>query len=291
MKFLVFIISCVIAIQAQAAQKKPDANHVMAKATASFVNRMSNVEEFLSVMSKSVSAEQMENFKKQLSVNGITGKTKFPKMKYDGNKVFFDKQNYIMYIDEGTININGHQFKKSLKGIDGVYADMMSKLSKKSASHFSIIPEAHAMSNLTGLLGMFGTGALGYILGPSLGVSAGWGAVLGAGGFFLGNELYQWWRGGEVRCENGYYLYRSKTRDGLFAGSKETALDQTTLGRVFGPNVPPCNEASAKMVQQGIKNFGGLPQPSGYPPYSGYVNPGYQQPPGYPTPQPADVTQ
>lgn len=285
MKFFVVVSLFFISICGHAAQKKSDTNAVMAKATASFTNRMSNVEEFLNVMSKSVSPEQMDNFKKQLTLNGITGKTKFPKMKYDGNKAFFDKNNYIMYVDEKTVNINGVEFKKGVKGIDLVYKDIVSKIGGKSASRFSVLPEAHAFSTFGGLVGMLGSGALGYFLGPAIGVSAGWGAALGAGAFFLGNELYESWRDGEVSCANGYYEYRSKSREGgIFASNTKTPLDATTLSRIFGPNVPPCTPASAKMVQNGIQKFGGLPQPQGYPPYQGY-----QQPAALP--QPADVSQ
>lgn len=288
MKFFIFLFLFSISFSGNAAQSKQSANSVMAKATVSFVNRMSNVEEYLNVMANSVSPEQIENFKKQLSLNGVDIKSKFPKMKYDGNKAYFDKNNYIMYVDEKTVNINGVEFKKGVKGIDVVYREIMSKVGNKSASHFSVIPEAHAIGTLGGLVGMLGTGALGYFLGPAIGISAGWGAVLGAGAFFLGNELYQSWRSGGVKCDGGYYSYRSKSRSGgIFASSTQTALDQVTLGQIFGPNVPPCTPASAKMVEKGIQKFGGLPQPTGYPPYQQpYMG---TAPPVYP--QPADVTQ
>lgn len=291
MKFFVFMMSLAVALPTFAAQKKQDANAVVARATASFVNRMSNVEEFLNVMSKSVSPEQMDRLKKQLSHNNVKLTDKFPKMKFERNKVYFDKNNYMIYVDENTVNVNGVEFKKGVKNIDVVYKEVMAKIGKKSASHFSIIPEAYALGDLGGLLGLVAGGGLGYFLGPAIGLSAGWGAVLGAGAFFLGNELYQSWRSGEVRCDNGFYLYRSKSRSdsGIFASSTDTALDQATLSRIFGPNVPPCHAASAKMAEKGIKKFGGLPQPQGDVPYQGYTAPAYQEPQVY-QPQPADVS-
>lgn len=268
MKGFVFGFILIFAAISQAAQKQQNTTTVMARSTASFINRMSSVEEYLSIMERHVSKEQMDKFKKQLTLNGIQGKSKFPKMKYDGNKAYFDKKNYIMYVDENTININGHEIKKGIKGIDVVYQEVMEKIQSQKTSSFSLIPEAHALSDLGGLMGMVGAGALGYILAPSLGVGAGWGALLGAGAFFLGNELYQWAKDGSISCKDGRFVVRRKVRPGVFATGAYDELDQNSLSQVFGSNTPSeCNSATLKMYKKGIANFGNTPRPVGNPPY------------------------
>jgi hypothetical protein len=278
--FIATFFSFIIATHGQAAQKAPAANAMMARATASFINKIGTVDQYLMVMSKQISPEQMENFKKQLTQNGISGKTKFPKMNYDGNKVFFDKKNYIIYVDANTVNVNGHLLKKGIKGIDVVFKDVMENLKTKKSASFGFIQEAHALSTMSGLVGMVGAGALGYFVGPMLGLSPGMGAAIGAGAFFLGNELYQSWRDGQVSCDGEYYVYRGKSRNSIFASSTKTPLDGDTLGNIFGGNVPPCSSASAKMVENGVKSFGTQPQPLGYPPYQQPM-PGSNQQPTY----------
>lgn len=270
MKVVVFSLSLIFAVSTFAAQKKQDPQVTMARATASFVNRMSNVEEYLATLDKNVSKEQMEKFRKQLSLNGINFKSKFPKMKYDGNKAYFDKKNFIIYVDDSTVNVNGVEIKKGVKNIDVVYSEVMSAIKKKNASHFYLLPEAHAVSDLGGVMGMVATGALGFVLGPSLGVSAGLGAVLGAGAFFLANEAWQWFRDGSVSCgSNGEFLVRKKIRPGLFATNEQQVLGQESLAPVFGGQAPPCNGATLSMYKNGINNYANAPVPVGNVPYNG----------------------
>ncbi len=270
MKILVLTTLLLTAATSFAAQKKQASTEATARATASFFNRMSSVEEYLAVIERNVSQEQMEKFRKRLSLNGVDTKAKFPHMKYDGNKVYFDKENYLIFVDENTVNVNGYQIRKGVKGIDVVYKEVMERLNTKKTSMFSILPEAHALSNLGGIMGMVATGALGYFVGPSLGVSAMGGAVLFAGGFFLLNEAYQYLADGNISCGNkGEYLVRKKVRNGLFASGEHEVLDQASLQEVFRDRpVPPCNAATLKMYKNGIANYEAAPRPVGYPPYA-----------------------
>lgn len=270
MRVFIFAVAMVLTAQSQAAQKQQDTNAVLARSTASFMNRMSNVEEYLAIMDRHVTQEQMEKFKKQLSLNGIQGKNKIPKMRYDGNKAYFDKKNYIIYVDESTVNINGHEIKKGVKGIDVVYREVMEKIAKPKSASFSLalIPEAQALTDMGGLIGMVGAGALGYIVGPMIGMSAGVGALAAAGAFFVGNELYQSFRDGGISCQNGKFAVRRKVRPGLFSTGVHEELDHDTLSQVFGSNVPrSCNSETLKMYKKGVNNFGNSPRPVGVPPY------------------------
>lgn len=267
-----FSVCLTLAVPASlAAPKKkfPPTTHLLAQQTAKVVNNSKTVGQFLKNLELHITEEQMQNAKRLLSSMGINESQEFPTLKVDGKKVYFDKNNYMIYHDEKTVVINGQKFTKAKDSFDVALEKLKKKLDRRSSGHFALIPEAHAFGFLGGLITLLGAGALGYFVGPMLGIGAGWGIAAGVGLAYAGTWLYQSAKEGEVSCDQGFYVIRKKQADdwGLGSSTKEE-IPPDYLRQVFGGQIPPCTSATASAVQNAIKNWG-----------SGTPNP-YQQPPG-----------
>ncbi|MCB9073366.1 MAG: hypothetical protein H6623_07070 [Bdellovibrionaceae bacterium] len=251
---MIFSFVVMLCFNVQAAQKALGANESMAKMTAEFVNRVVTVDAYLNVLARHISSEQMEKLKKEMAINNLSLKTKFPKMNYDGNKVYFDKKNYIMYVDEETINVNGIEIKRSQQTVDVVFHEVIEKLKKREATGIFWVPKVYALGLMGIMLGAIAIGGIAKLLAPMFGMDGNQGAML-AGGLFAASQMQNGIRGGTVYCNGSLYAYGVPRPSGYF-GPGTPIMGPLSLGRVFGQTIPPCNPYNAGLVYRGINNFG-----------------------------------
>lgn len=295
-----FMFSTILlSLTAQAAQKKMSQEELMADYTMKTINKAGTVGGLIKMLEPRMATAQVDQTKRTISNMGLAMKSKFPKMRVEGNKVLFDKNNYLIYVDKETINVNGKTFKGTGQTIPNAIETVYSGLKQKSAS-FGLIPEAHAM-DLMPVLGVLGGGALGAFLGNASGIGAGMGALLGVGAVYAGTWLYQSLRNGEVSCaDDGSYSVRQMSAGGMFLGSSTQQSVPTTMAAGACGGVPvSCNSSNAKQVGSFLRDNNNISAnncgaPGGIQPGTTITNPDDTYQPYNPGPDevgPRDTTQ
>jgi hypothetical protein len=178
--FLVLICGLMFVSQTFAAPKEKPYTHYAAIATANSINRYTSIEEFVTSLGYFRNKEEATQLRAELEKRGLVLTEKFPKMSYTGNKVYFDKNNWVTYGSK-TVTINGKTFPMQTGKMSEVFATICGKIKcdRKTAS-FSIFPEAHAT------------------------LSRGWlTALAGLGGALVGNQVAKY------NCENGQQYYQN----------------------------------------------------------------------------------
>jgi len=146
----------------------------IAQRMADGMNQFGTVGNYLKGLERYTTKEEMDKTVKLLQANGVTKATKIPKLKVDGNKIYYDKANYMIINSDGTISSNGVKFKSEDIPFDQLLAKIYSKLGGKKSAQVQLIPEANAF---------FGGGVMGMLLG---------GALMGLGLWFVGKSA-GWW--------------------------------------------------------------------------------------------------
>jgi hypothetical protein len=246
---------------------------MIAIAMANTLNRLGNVENFTKWISLRVPEDEMSKLKANFPKMGLTPKVAFPTITAKGNKVYFDKDTYFT-ISKKMITMNGKSFKTSDQTYDVLVHDIYTALVKgKTASYSIFLPEAHALSQQAtyGLVGMALGGALGYFVGPKLGVDNATGAiagasVLGLGGLFLGSEDSSWVTGllgnnssSNISCyRGGAYQVCNKTGGSYFGNNSQCQIMSAQSAAQYG-TLPACAPANSQAYYQTYQNIGNRP--------------------------------
>ena len=264
----VLIYQSLFAQLAYAANKGKELEYspeITAEYSAEFFNDMKTVGEFMKFMAMHVPEQEMKNLEGQYQKMGINKDTAIPVVRFEKNKIFFDKNNFTDFIeikDSKTIIINGYVFKQNKKPYDVNVQEIYKTLSgKKSASLF--IEEAHALGGLGIALLAIGGGALiGSFLGPSLfGTTAGEGAlgggvIGGIGALLLGGNLFG--RREQLHCHNGGYYHR-----GPGMGVPGRPIPGQMINQAYGAPMPACLDRNR--VHASLNGWGTPPRIPGVP--------------------------
>ena len=245
--FFITILCGIFSVQTWATAKPKPLNHFAAESVASVINEIQTMDNYTRWLSQSMSTEQMEKFKQFVKSHGINGSEKFPKMHFDKNKAYFDKQNYVQF-NSGYVTINGHNFKPINKPFVEVVEEVCKKLGcEQATAEFSIFPKAHA--------GAFKNTMIGALLGG-----------LGGGLFCNFTQTCSSQNGAMTGALGGGLL-------GLFMSghNRQTCSGNCTVScnsQNYGIQAPQGTYAVTPMQAQ-TQNYWGAPQPCDQ-------NPGYQ---------------
>lgn len=210
---------------------------LMAQYAADFLTHAKTVGGVMKMLSVHLTPEQLKSVEAYYKKMGVSQDSKFPKLKHDGNRIYFDSNNYIQVQDGNTIIINGYVFQQSKESFDEALKKMYSTLSAPKNAGSLFIPSAHAMAPLMiGLLAVGGMALAGYFLGPMLFNSTPTEGAIGGGllggvaaAAFLLKDNKQ-----HIHCDQRQYVYRPP-------GAIGRPVPGQVLNQVYGPQVPPCN--------------------------------------------------
>lgn len=264
-KYSFFIISLLFIIPAAFGVSKPTFSaELAAEYTGKSLNEMGTVDELLKMVEKHVPQDQYERAVSSLSKMQIEKKMKIPNVKVEGNKIYFDKNNYIMIQDSQIMVINGFVFKKSSKPYDTLTLDIFETLSAKKVSSI-LIPSAHAFSFLLGMLAIAGATMVGSFMSPAWGQMAPnpYGNIAS---MYMAQQLFSGNRSQSIYCgPNGQYMRRPSNIAPamMMMNGGGSPVDAYLLSQVFQQQTPPCTPAYAQSLQRGINNWGSGVRPTG----------------------------
>ena len=256
----VFLLS-LVASQVVAAPKQLPQPQFAAMATANALNSFKSVGDYVTWLGMVGNKEDLEQVRAELVKLGVDLKAKFPKAMHKSEKVYFDKDNFIIY-GKDSLTVNGKKVSLNRQSAHGIFTGICAQIGcKKSTADYSLFLKAHAGFNWNaGLAGAAALGGLAYLFGPP--GSAGKGAIAGLvlGGLFMNRQHNNqcnssgWFSSGN--CDVGYNNNNGGSCG--YSGGSRGNREQ-----IYGPT----NQGQCDELAQHIEN----PQsPLGYSGGSGY---------------------
>ena len=237
----------------------------VAKSVSLLLKNSKNMKSFMGNFKGYYSSNDIRNTSKFLLSKGVSQKSKIPSFARKGSKIVFNKNNYIDFISQNLIIVNGIKVRRSKGNYRSNVASIVNKMEamqKLSFFQSLFISEVHALSSMQGIIAAIGGGAVGALAGERyLGWSRLQGAALGVGAVYLLAEITQSSRDGDVSCTpNGNYEIRSKGRGALFMASAEySRVSASTLSAANLPSTCTENRAAELQAMLGSGDIGRSP--------------------------------
>jgi hypothetical protein len=197
--FLKTLFICFFATQAFAAPKQLPQNRFAAKATADALNSFKSVGDYITWLGMVTNKEDLEKVRAELVKLGVDLKAKFPKANYKNEKVYFDKDNWIMY-GNNSLTVNGKKVALNRQSAHEIFLGICAQIGcKKTTADFSFFNKAHAAFEWKGALaGAAALGGLAYLFGPPGALAKGAFAGFILGGLFMN-------RAHNAACNSGLF--------------------------------------------------------------------------------------
>jgi hypothetical protein len=201
--FLKVLLLSLLTSQVIAAPKKMPQSEFAAMATANALNSFKSVGDYITWLGMYGNKEDLEQVRAELVKLGVDLKAKFPKAKYKKDKVYFDKDNYIIY-GKDSLTVNGKKVSLIRQSAREMFLGICAQIGcKKTTADFSLFPKAHAFFNWrSAIAGAAALGGLAYLFAPA-GAAAGVVGRAAGAGFFLGGLLFN--RQYYNNCQNNNY--------------------------------------------------------------------------------------
>lgn len=244
--------------------KEKSIEEYMAIATVNTVNRLETVGKFLKwIELQSPNKEEVKRVEKYLLTLGLTKNHKFPKLQAEGANVMADKEVLMTYA-ANHITVNGRVYRPGKASFEQVVKQVVASANSKKTAWYSILllPEANALSfgAKSGLIGMLAGGALGALLGPSMGFDRTEAALGGAALGTLGGLAFAYMRdetasyygnGGQVTCNQQNYQINNGQGHYFNQPGQNQQVPGVIVGRYYGPR--PCNVQNAQYMNQDLQ--------------------------------------
>ena len=256
--FLKIFLLSLVASQVVAAPKQLPQAQFAAMATANALNSFKSVGDYITWLGMVGNKEDLEQVRAELVKLGVDLKAKFPKAMYKKDKVYFDKDNYIIY-GKDSLTVNGKKVSLNRQSAHGLFTGICTQIGcKKSSADYSLFLKAHAAFNWGGALaGAAALGGLAYLFGPP--GAAGKGAIAGLvlGGLFMNRQHHN-------QCNNSSWFSSGNCNVDYSGGScGYSSGNQGNREQIYGPT----SQGQCDQLAQDIQNPS---SPLGYSGGSGY---------------------
>jgi len=237
----------------------------VAKSVSLLLKNSKNVKSFMGNFKGYYSSNDIRNTSKLLLSKGVSQKSKIPSFVRKGSRIVFNKTNYIDFISQNLIVVNGLKVRKSQGNYQLNVASIIKNMeATQKLSFFQrlFFSEAQALTSMQGVIAAIAGGAVGALGGERyLGLTQVQGAALGVGAVYLLAEITQSSRDGDVSCTpNGNYEIRAKGRGALFMASAEySRVSASTLSAANLPATCTENRAEELQARLGSGDIGSSP--------------------------------
>ena len=225
----------------------------VAKSVAVLLKSGKNLKGFLGRLGGFYTSKDIRKTKELLLSKGFSQKSKLPSFKRKKSRIIFDKKNYIDFIGPNLVVVNGMKVRMGKGDLHTEVNRVITRFESKQKISFIyrlLFSQAHALSDMQGILAAVAGGAVGVLGGEYFGMNKWLGGALGVGAVYLVAELFQSYKDGDVSCaSNGKYQIRSKDRNSLFmATSKHRRVSNSVL-QTAGLRGTSCTEERAAKLQ------------------------------------------
>ncbi len=245
--FFSMLMLSFMASQVIAAPKQLPQPEFAAMATANALNSFKSVGDYITWLGMVGTKEDLEQVRAELVKLGVDLKAKFPKANYKKDKVYFDKDNFLIY-GKDSFTVNGKKVSLNRQSAHQLFVGICAQIGcKKTSAEFSFFSKAHARFNWNaGLAGAAALGGLAYLFGPP--GAAGKGALAGLvlGGLFMNRQHGNscgWFQSnncGSVSYNNGSCGYTNNgtgNREQIYGPTNQGQCDQLAYD-LQTPNSP-----------------------------------------------------
>lgn len=242
-----------------------------AKSVALFLNSIRSFNQLIELTSKFLPPEDSEGIRKQFKRLNIDLNQKIPIVRAVGSKlVFKDFRGEVQLNEDMNLIIRGRTYNpRSQADISDQVKKFIDDLSSTSTSKINIlINQAEAATLVDKSVAIAGMAAVYFSsiaalnwAGATFSLGVGFGMVglplIAFGGMiWLGKEIYETVRDGEVDCHGKNFQVRKKSRALMLIPANEAStIDSNVVKTMLGtPNSVECTPASAKELQKLLKN-------------------------------------
>ncbi len=266
--FLRILLLSLFASPVIAAPKQLPQPQFAAMATANALNSFKSVGDYITWLGYVGSKDDIEKVRAELVKLGVDLKSKFPKAMHKGDKVYFDKENFIIY-GKDTLTVNGKKVSLNRQSAQEIFLGICAQIGcKKTSADFSLFFKAHARFNMqSAFAGAAALGGLAYLFGPP--GAAGKGALAGLilGGFFMNRQHNN-------NCNNNSWFGSGNNCDvnnddggcGYGSGTGGNANGRSGREQIYGPtDSNQCDELARHIEDpQSPLGYSGSGSGSGY---------------------------